>query len=211
MPMDHEIPASLLDATAFMALEQVINNALKCDLATRKKLIALHGKAIEIKTRQPKLRLVIIPNQQGLQLSSLYDGPIDCQLEGEFFSLLKLVRAKDKTSTLMSNQINISGDSQLARQLQELIAQLDIDWETPLAKLIGDVATHQLSQFLRSCQQWLSHSHHSLVQDIEEYIHEESRLLPQQQELEIFYQQVDEIKLTLDRLEARVQRLLNQC
>ena len=44
----------------------------------------------------------------------------------------------------------------------------------------------------------------------QEYLQEESRLLPADAELNYYYEQVDQLRLDTERLEARINRLLKE-
>ena len=87
---------------------------------------------------------------------------------------------------------------------------IDIDWEAPLVASLGDVAGHQLAQFLRRVFSWGKQASTGLTRQLEEFIHEEARLSPPRLEVEDFYCDVQEIGLRVDRLESRIERQLQR-
>ena len=117
------------------------------------------------------------------------------------------MNADNKTQALFNNQVSLSGDIELSQTLQALLANLDIDWEGKLAKVVGDIAAHQIGQQARILQRWGKSASQTLLLNIEEYLHEESRDLPPRAELEHFYRNIETLTLTTDRLAARIERL----
>ena len=72
---------------------------------------------------------------------------------------------------------------------------------------VGDVATQQFSTAMANAREWTAQTQESLRADLEEYVHEEARLLPSGAETRIFAERLDELKLALDRIQARAARL----
>jgi ubiquinone biosynthesis protein UbiJ len=82
-----------------------------------------------------------------------------------------------------------------------------MDWEAPLVNSLGDVTGHQLAQGLRGLFSWGQQASASFIRQLEEYIHEEARLAPPRQEVEDFYQDLEQLNLRVDRLQARLGKL----
>jgi ubiquinone biosynthesis protein UbiJ len=58
--------------------------------------------------------------------------------------------------------------------------------------------------------QWGSTTADTLGKDLAEYMHEESRMLPQQAEINDFLSAIDEFRSDVDRVEARIKRLIQK-
>jgi ubiquinone biosynthesis protein UbiJ len=101
----------------------------------------------------------------------------------------------------------LSGDVQLARDLKNIFALLDIDWEEMFARGLGDWPAHRIGILARQFRQWRERSHESVQRSVGEYLQEESRLLPARIEIENFITGVDAMREALDRLEARMSHL----
>jgi ubiquinone biosynthesis protein UbiJ len=69
---------------------------------------------------------------------------------------------------------------------------------------------HQAGQFARNTKGWLDQSAQAMRLNTQEYLQEEARLLPAEAELNYYYEQVDQLRLDTDRLEARLNRLLKE-
>lgn len=197
-----------LTYTALLGLmEAAINHALKMDPATLQRLNNLSGRMIEIRCTAPALTVFIRPHAEGFILQGHHDHEADCLISGSALALLRLMTADNKTAALFDNQISLSGDLELSQKLQNLLADLDIDWEGRLAEYMGDIAAHQIGNQARSLHRWGKAASHSMLLNIEEYLHEETRHLPPRAELEPFYRSIDKLALSTDRLAARIERL----
>ena len=84
---------------------------------------------------------------------------------------------------------------------------IDIDWEEHLSRVTGDVLAHQVGNVARGMLEWGRNTLDTVSRDVAEYLHEESRDLPTRGEVDEFLARIDTLRLDVDRLEARVQRL----
>ena len=75
------------------------------------------------------------------------------------------------------------------------------------SRWLGPVATSLVGGHLRSRARWYQQGFASLNQNLGEYLAEESRTLVGQREAEARFSELDQIKLDLERLEARFERL----
>lgn len=75
------------------------------------------------------------------------------------------------------------------------------------SRWLGPVATQLVGGHLRSRARWYQQGFASLGQNLGEYLAEESRTLVGQREAEARFSELDQIKLDLERLEARFERL----
>lgn len=188
-------------------LETTVNAALQLDPATLKRLDQLSGSVIAIECTSPQLTVFLRPHTDGFILQGQYDQTPDCSISGSAVALLKLMTADNKTTALFDHQIKLTGDLELSQKLQNLLADLDIDWEAKLAEYLGDIAAHQIGNQIRTLHRWGKSSSHSLLLDVEEYLHEETRDLPPRAELEHFYSEIENLALTTERLTARIARI----
>jgi len=87
------------------------------------------------------------------------------------------------------------------------LGNLNIDWEEHFGRIFGDIPTWQGSQALRQGREWAHNTTSSLLRDVEEYLHEESRVLPTASELNRFSDRISALSLGLDRIAARQAQL----
>ena len=199
-----------LQTAALGSLEFVINKALELDPGSKLRLAEMQGVTLKIECTAPALHAYVQPGEHGILLKSWHEDPPDSGISGTLSELTRLLQAQDKASALVNGGFQLQGDSAPLVQLQEILAQLDIDWEQPIARLLGDVAGHQIGKFIRGSLAWGRHASGSLQRNLEEFIHEEARLLPPRLELENFYADVSALNLRVDRLAARVRKARRQ-
>jgi ubiquinone biosynthesis accessory factor UbiJ len=201
-------PDPALITAALALLETAANRALSLDPATARDLGALGGRVYLFECTQPALSVYLEPLRSGrIRLKSVHEGAADCSLRGSAADFLELARAEDPASTLINGKLALHGDSAPLLALQRVIATLDLDWEAPLTRVLGDVPGHQLAQLLRGAFRWSQNARSSLERQLGEFIHEEARLAPPPLELEDFFNDVRQLGMRIERLEARARRL----
>lgn len=197
----------MMRAALLAGVEQAINRTLRLDPTALPRLARLSGRIIEIDCSAPAWRLFILADSEGLRLAGDWASEPDCRLRAPATSLMKLATSRNKTAILHSPDVEIEGDSSALMSLAEVLQDLELDWEYEVSRLLGPVATQLLASGLRGQAGWLRQSADSLRQDLADYLNEESRALVGSDEAETRFAELDRLKLDLDRLEARVERL----
>ncbi|MDP4916439.1 MAG: hypothetical protein NWR12_01840, partial [Haliea sp.] len=141
------------------------------------------------------------------RLLGYYDGPVTTRVRGAAADFAELAGASDPAAALINGNVALQGDSAPLIELQRIIGQLDLDWEAPLVTVLGDVAGHQLAEFLRSSFNAGNAVSGSLRRQLDEFIHEEARLTPPRLEVEDFYTDLQSLQQRVDRLQSRLDRL----
>ncbi|WP_237057515.1 ubiquinone biosynthesis accessory factor UbiJ [Microbulbifer sediminum] len=184
------------------ALETAINAALRYDPGTRARLAKLDGRALALDITVPPVPLVLCIEGDQVSVRHYWDGEISTRLRGSAIAMLRLLRDGDATPAGLD--VTVTGSSALLAELQSILQDLDIDWEAPLARLLGDVPAHTIGSALRTAGQWLRDSIEQAPQAAAEAVSEEWRLTPPRAQFEAFVEDVAELALATDRLEARV-------
>jgi len=204
-------PAGLdpvVTTASIAALEAMVNGALRYDPGTRQALAKLDGQVLAVESTVPAFSLYIAPGTDELRLMGTFDGEVTTRLKGPLPALLQLVVAD--TTSLAKTGVVVLGSTALLSNLQRIAANLDIDWEEALTQLLGDVVGHEVAEHLRRRFGWLGQRLASGQRLLSEYLTEELKTLPARAELEAFSRQVDELRMGVDRVAARVERLLRQ-
>lgn len=189
------------------SVEHGINRVLRLDSTALPRLERLWGKVITIDCRNPSLRLFIVPSDEGLLLASHWEVEADCTLRAPAATLLRLAVSRDKSAVLHGPDVELEGDSGVLLELVGILQDLELDWEYELSRWLGPVATNVLGGQLRSGARWGKDSAANLGQSLADYLNEESRTLVGKHEAEARFAELDQIKLDLERLEARFERL----
>lgn len=183
----------------------VVNRLLTLDPHSQQQLAQLQGHWIAIKN--PATDLYIQFTATGIHLAHQCDTAVAATIEGSLVDLLRFAQADEP---MIGQGVQLSGDVALLQRLQRIAQQLDLDWDGWLARWLGDVPTHYLSQGAKASQQWLTQFEQRMAQNLNEYLHEEQRLLPSAIELENFYHKIDELRDDSERLLQRMSLLEKQ-
>jgi len=164
------------------------------------------GKLIAVELRGVGITLYMAPHSGGIQLLREFDGSADAVISGTPLALAR-VGIGEERGLLFAGEVQISGDVTLGQRFESVLRELDIDWEEQLSHLVGDAAAHQVGNLVRDALQWGAKSVDTLGRDLTEYLQEESRQLPQRDEVNKFLAAVDVLRNDVERLDARVKRL----
>ncbi len=197
---------STLSLAALASAEKMLNAALRYDPATRLGLARLEGKILAVQITAPAITVFVMPMDDELRLMGNWDGDVDTRITGSALALAQL--SQTQIHNLKHSGVTVMGDLQLLAELQRLLKNLDIDWEEMLSQFTGDVIGHQSAELLRAQLGWVKDRARQSQRLTREFLTEEVQALPAKPELESFYQQVDELRLAVDRAAARIEKLI---
>jgi len=213
-----KLPAELLQA-ACVPFEAAINHVLRYDPAALNSLRRQQGRllCVRIDAINPVL-IRIVDNGIVLSLAPATDdngslssadglNSADATLSGSAADFFALARASDKAHALISSAIDMDGDSEFALSLTRVAQNLDIDWEALITPLTGGLLAHQLGKGLRGLLNWGKSSAPAYRNAVKEYLEDEAQLLTPEPLAAQFADEIDQLRLATDRLEARTQRL----
>jgi ubiquinone biosynthesis protein UbiJ len=200
--MTTEIPR--WPAPLLRLLEGALNRVLALDSSTVESLAALEGRRVALRLK-PWPAPVQIAVSGGRLSASDADAP-DLAITATPGALLALA-AERGGFELPAGRIDISGDADLARRMQKLIAGLDPDWDRPFAQFFGEVAGHQIARSLRGALGWGRATAKAMLLNTTEYLREESRDIIAPGELAEFTDEVDALRDAVERAEARIERV----
>jgi len=132
--------------------------------------------------------------------------PADAVISGGPLSLRRLL-GEEPQAPIRDGSVRISGDADVAQGFQELLRLALPDPEEELSRLIGDAAAHQVGNTVRNFANWTRHARRSVGRSLGEFLQEERRVLPTRTEVNEFYNEVDDLVLAVERVEARLKRL----
>ncbi|TXH62118.1 MAG: Sterol-binding domain protein [Thiothrix sp.] len=200
----------LLDALT-LPLEAAFNTWLALDEKTygqaRQRLQALQGKLIHLRISNPGFDLYFLPTAEQVRISTSYEALPDVSIQGSALAFMRLTQAEDSGKAMLENGIKLEGDLGLGTEFSNILREIEVDWEELLSQAVGDTIAHQAGQMARNTQGWLDQSAQAMRLNTQEYLQEEARLLPAAAELNYYYDQIDQLRMDTDRLEARLNRL----
>jgi len=166
----------------------------------------LEGRVLALVLEGTPMTLWFKVNEGRVAIDTRHEAAADARLAGTPFGLLSMV-GPGAPERVRSAGIRIDGDAEVAQRFQGLLQLAQPDFEEELARVIGDVAAHQVANFARGFLGWGRRAADSFSQNVAEYLQEEGRDVPSRVELDEFLEAVDHLRNDADRLEARLSRL----
>jgi len=192
-----------------LLLETVINRYLALDPEALQKMAAFRGRVIKLEITGINRSLYMLPDENGISVRlEMDDAEPDTVLRGSPASLFRMGLASDVANMMLRGEVEITGDTRLGHQFKNVFSRMDIDWSEPLAQVFGDAVANQLVQAGRKLFGWAEQSADSVTRSVGEYLQEESRDVVSDTEISMFCRDVDALRDDVDRLEARMKRLL---
>ena len=198
---------SALQSAALEGVEKMINAALVYDPSTRRQLTALQGKILLVESSTPSLRIAVEVGISGVLLHNDWQNSADVHISGSLISILNMGINAGEMRSFSGTGVNVTGDLELLRQLNQAMAGLDIDWEAALAELVGDVPAHIFSDAARKTANVSADTLQRAKSAVVEVSQEELRLSPSKNEFDEFVLSVRHLATDTERLSARVNRL----
>lgn len=197
-------------------LFKFINNSIKkyfdCDPEVAAQLHELEGQQLLLKLTDLNKEFLITPIDSSIIVIEYQDDEavkeITTTIHASVITLLRLALGADYQSMLNDATLKIDGDVELANHLRTIFIKVDIDWEEVASKYVGDSLAYQLGVVARRTKSYKQRSVENFRLDISEYLQEESRIVPTRVEIERFLNDVDTLDADIERLEARMRRLV---
>lgn len=184
-------------------LQIAFNKALTLDTDTSTKLQALQGKVLKVSITPLQVDFYIQFGTEGLILLAEYDAPPDTIIQSSPLGLIRLtLLPASKARSLFNDAIIITGDVELGQRIKHIFDQVDIDWEGLLAQVTGDVVAYRIGSFFRKSLVCTQQIKNSFSQSFTEYLQEEVLILPPKEALQDFFKDIDDLSLSVERLEA---------
>lgn len=199
----------MLKQLPLQALSGLLNRTLALDSIATQQLKKLARQSLHVECLEPSFELALLIDDKGaIQCKSIDpEHHYSTHIRGTLSAFLQLAQSDDKASAMMSSGLYLSGNSQLLQDLSDIFQSADIDIEWLLSNKIGDIPAHFIGQAGRKSQQWLSEKQPLFKRHLQEFVLEETQLVPRHEEIEAFIEQVQEIKQRSERLEVKIKRL----
>ncbi|MBI2784970.1 MAG: SCP2 sterol-binding domain-containing protein [Legionella longbeachae] len=200
----------MLKKYSLKALQIALNKAAKLDEHMPAKLQTLNNKVLEMIISPLNVNFFILFQNGKILLLDRYDKEADTVIHSSPIGLIRLsLLPASKARSLFNDKIRMTGDIELGQHVKKIFDEMDIDWEGHLAHFTGDVVAYQLGSFVRRGMAFKKQFDESIRQNITEYLQEELRITPSKNELEDFFADIDELSLTIERLQAHVNQLMS--
>jgi len=184
-------------------LESLLNRNIAGSARARGLLARIAGRSLELRLAATPLKLRFVAGADSVSLSMQGDTPADATIEGSPFTFARLAMG-NPMQTIRAGGAQVTGDGEVAQGFQQLFEAAQPDFEEELSRLTGDVAAHRLANLARDAVEFGRRARETFMQNVAEYVTEESRDVPLRAEVEEFLAGVDGLREATDRLEARI-------
>lgn len=187
----------------------ILNGFLKLDESPAESSTPLEGLSIEIQILPFGNRCQVkIQNQQWIIDDS--EQLSDLSLKGKPSDFFKTLFLFFSDNNLNQAPIQIQGDMERALEFMSFIKRNKPDLIEDIARFTGDIPAHYLEKYFHKIKNQTKSLSTHFQQDLKDYLQDESDWLITQNEHKKFCNGVDDLRLALDRLKARVQRVEQQ-
>jgi len=190
-------------------MQEIFNAVLRQDERARAAACQLAGKTIALHIRDTQLTIYVQFEKEGVTLSTAPELKPQVTITAQPFIFLSLLLNRDGT-TGITPDLEVSGDTGLAQRFQDLLRDVEIDWEEHLARRIGDFPAHQAGRLFRATHAYLRDVRRNLGMNLSEYLRYEQEILPTRNDVEDFVTAVGVLRDDAERLRQRLDRLRGQ-
>lgn len=193
---------------AIKKFEATFNRYLSLDPESPQLLTPLMGRTMALHIKRPKIAIYFSFAEDSVHLSTERPEKVNTEI---FTTLFQLMRLKlNPSPTPVNTQFHITGDVDTAQLFNQVFQKHHIDWEEHLSKIVGDIAAYKMASLFRKSSTSMKANSEKFCADVTEYCQEEAVILPSQNEVEHFRRDTDELRLQVDRLQARINVLKNK-
>ena len=197
----------LLGSLATHPFEELLNRVLAKDPHLQSQLVKFAGKSLQINVHPPDIMVTALLEKGRIRLLSteaeLLDIQITASITGNVGQLLPLILEKRDNRPLSNPALAITGDASFIQELHASLSSLDIDWEDYLAPLLGNLITNELSHISNDIRNWSKQASVNMRRNVNEYLTEEERIFPKKEQLDDFSEELDYLKIRIDRINAK--------
>lgn len=197
---------SAMQASAFEAAEKLINAALEYDPATQRQIAALEGKLLLVESTMPPLKVAIEATSAGIMLHNNWQDSADTTVSGSLLAMLSLAINNDQQISFAGTGISVNGDLDFLIKINNLMRNLNVDWEAALATIIGDIPAHILADTLRKSSTVARDAGRRAKSAATEIAQEELRLTPSTAEHQDFSDRLRDLSSEVERAAARINK-----
>lgn len=190
-------------------IEKLFNQALIYNLHGTSVLKPLNEKTLTLELSELGFPLSFSVTGDTVQVTSQNEYS-DCTLTTSISTIIELKKQQQLTELIKQDKLDIQGDIKVAQRFVELAESLDIDWQSELAKRIGDVPTYKLGQTGKNILSKLRFASQQIQADASEWLVHEKKLIVPLAELDQFNQGVNQALGELESIEQRIAILSQQ-
>lgn len=192
-------------------LETAVNRILALDDLSGERLQRLDDRMLRLDLEGIGITLFFAFNDRHVEVGTGSQHEPDTVISGSPFALFSMAAPEEAARWgAPGSRVTITGDANLARDLEQVFSRLDPDWEGRLSRLLGDVWGHQVAAGLRAGAGQVKESAGAAGDMLSEYLQRSQGPVARGEEIEAFAAGVDEVRAAAERLEARIRKITEE-
>jgi ubiquinone biosynthesis protein UbiJ len=199
----------MFQQTLCSTIEFAVNQALALNINGNNVVSALEQKTLTILLTELGFPLSFSINENNVLVTSLTERS-DCTVNTSVKTLLELKKEQQITELIKQEKLDVQGDIKVAQLFANIAESLEIDWQSEIAKHIGDIPTYKLSQFGKSLAKKFNFATQQIQADASEWLVHEKRLVVTSSQLHDFSRQVSDIARQVDIISERIQKIADK-
>ena len=161
---------------------------------------------MRVEITSPPLTVNLLCHGDQISLHSELDKEADVSLKGSASALAGL--AMQGEDNITGSGVEVRGSLDVLQRLKNILSDLDVDWEAAVVEIIGELSAHLVVKTARSMHQWQQQARPRAMAVAANFVRDEARLTPAKVEVEQFRGEVRKLSTDVERLAARVNRLV---
>lgn len=126
-------------------------------------------------------------------------------LKGKLAYILELIFNKNLQELIIAEKLDYQGSLKDLNEFNKFLNAIDIDLVYKISNLTSPEFASVIEKPFNKLKGYLKTSRQETVLDIKDYLTEEKKILISQNEINIFYKEIQELKQATDRIEAKLQ------
>jgi len=186
-------------------LESAINRLLDLDDDTPARLDRLEGRMLQLDLEGVGITLFFAFNGRQVEVGTRSSYESDTVISGSPAALFAMAVPEEMGNWgSPGSRVTITGDANLARDLERLFSRLDPDWEGRLSRIFGDVWGHQVASGLRAGMEQARGTAESAGSMLSEYMEQNQSPVIRREEFDEFAEEVEDTRQSMEQLEDRI-------
>ena len=186
---------------------KILNRNVQDSTPARELCAELAGTLVAVRVADPALAAYFVVSDDAIDIAAISTHEPDVVITGSLLTLARMA-GQSGEDAIRGGSLDLSGDAGKAQQFQKLMMHAKPDIEEELSAVVGDIAAHRIGEFARGLGRWGREARSTMGANIREYLQEERRDAPSRNEVERFSDDVNILRDDVDRIEARLDRLM---
>lgn len=187
---------------------QIIDRALillsKLDPQMSSLLLPLNNKTLRVEITDIDFSVTLKVEKSKIHATDEHSKNV---LKGKLAYILELIFNKNLQELIIANKLDYQGSLKDLNEFNKFISAIDIDLVYKISEITSPEFAATIAKPFTKAKQYLRTSRQETIVDIKDFLTEEKRTLISQNEINIFYRQVQELKQATDRIEAKLNLL----